>query len=102
MTFNFFLGYECLFHECNNAISNGENISDLVAPKEVIEKPRVVEQEEDNTDYSKMSDQDVEDEIERLLKVRKEEDKKRRENSGVTPSPSVSVSKVVIEKGNEL
>lgn len=84
-----------------DAISNGENISDLVAPKEVIEKPRVVEQEEDNTDYSKMSDQDVEDEIERLLKVRKEEDKKRRENSGVTPSPSVSVSKVVIEKDED-
>ena len=84
-----------------DAISNGENISDLVAPKEVIEKPRVVEQEEDNTDYSKMSDQDVEDEIERLLKVRKEEDKKRRENSSVTPSPSVSVSKVVIEKDED-
>lgn len=83
-----------------DAISNGENISDLVAPKEVIEKPRVVEQEEDNTDYSKMSDQDVEDEIERLLKVRKDEDKKRREASS-TPPPAVPVMKVVVEEDED-
>ena len=81
-----------------DAISNGESMPDSAA-KEVIEKPRAIEQEEDNTDYSKMSDQDVEDEIERLLKVRKEEDKKRRENSAVTPTPQVR--KVVLEKDED-
>lgn len=83
-----------------DAISNGENIPDST-PKEVIEQPRVVVQEEDNADYSKMSDKDVEDEIERLLKVRKEEDKKRRENSGVAPTPVASVSKVILEKDED-
>jgi len=81
-----------------DAISNGENIPDSTA-KEVTEKPRVIVQEEDSTDYSKMSDKDVEDEIERLLKVRKEEDKKRRENGGVTPVQQVS--KIVIEKDED-
>ncbi|MGE4295531.1 MAG: chemotaxis protein CheW [Campylobacterales bacterium] len=43
---------------------------------------------EDEPDYSKMSDAEVEAEIERLLKVRQEEDRKRRESkSEETPAP---------------
>ena len=82
-----------------DAVSNGEDIPDST-PKEVTEKPRVIVQEEDNTDYSKMSDKDVEDEIERLLKVRKEEDKKRRETSS-TPPPAAPVIKVVVDEDEE-
>ena len=41
-----------------DAISNGENIPDST-PNEVIEKASAIVQEEDNTDYSKMSDKDV-------------------------------------------
>lgn len=82
-----------------DAVSNGEDIPDST-PKEVIEKQRVVVQEEDNTDYSKMSDKDVEDEIERLLKVRKDEDKKRREASS-TPPPAVPVMKVVVDEDED-
>lgn len=59
-------------------ISNGD-----VAPtavQELVDESPVPESEEnDNTDYSKLSDKEVEDEIERLLKMRKEEDRKRRE-----------------------
>ena len=53
--------------------------------------------EDDNKDYSKLSDEEVEEEIERLLKMRKEEDKKRREASGpaVTPAPKASVESVL-------
>jgi len=54
---------------------------------------------EDNTDYSKLSDQEVEAEIERLLKIRKEEDRKRKESTGkaqpaiaATPSPVATPS----------
>ena len=75
-------------------ISNGETIpTNVVVAEEVDESPVPSSEEEDNTDYSKLSDKEVEDEIERLLKVRKEEDRKRRENSGTAapkavPTPS--------------
>jgi len=78
-----------------DAISSGEdgNTASVAAP----EKPKVETVapviEDDNKDYSKLSDQEVEDEIERLLKMRKEEDKKRRESASVskpeTPAPAV-------------
>ncbi|ATB68366.1 signal transduction histidine kinase CheA [Sulfurospirillum diekertiae] len=71
-------------------ISNGD-----VAPtavQELVDESPVPESEEnDNTDYSKLSDKEVEDEIERLLKMRKEEDRKRRENNGA-PKAAAAVS----------
>lgn len=71
-------------------ISNGD-----VAPttvQELVDESPVPESEEnDNTDYSKLSDKEVEDEIERLLKMRKEEDRKRRENNGA-PKVAAAVS----------
>ena len=64
------------------------------APKVEVAAPVI---EDDNKDYSKLSDEEVEEEIERLLKMRKEEDKKRREASGpaVTPAPKASVESVL-------
>ncbi len=71
-------------------ISNGD-----VAPttvQELVDEAAVPESEEnDDTDYSKLSDKEVEDEIERLLKMRKEEDRKRRENNGA-PKAAAAVS----------
>lgn len=63
-------------------ISSGNSAPKTVAPKEAPKVelvPPVIE--DDNKDYSKLSDDEVEEEIERLLKMRKEEDKKRREAS---------------------
>jgi len=70
-----------------DAISSGEDTGGGVAqPKPVaVEAPKAVT-EDDNKDYSKLSDKEVEEEIERLLKIRKEEDKKRRE-SGASTAP---------------
>lgn len=64
------------------------------APKVEVAAPVI---EDDNKDYSKLSDEEVEEEIERLLKMRKEEDKKRREASApaVTPAPKASVESVL-------
>ncbi|MDD3462163.1 MAG: chemotaxis protein CheW [Sulfurospirillaceae bacterium] len=72
-----------------DAISNGE---DIAVEKVASQEESMVQEEEHvaqnvpalmnsgpELDYSKMSDKEVEDEIERLLKIRKEEDKKRRE-----------------------
>lgn len=71
-------------------ISNGETMpASVVVAEEVDESPVPSSEEEDNTDYSKLSDKEVEDEIERLLKVRKEEDRKRRENTGATKAAAV-------------
>lgn len=74
-------------------ISNGETAKNIVVAEEVDESPVPSAEEDDNTDYSKLSDKEVEDEIERLLKMRKEEDRKRRESSGsakavAVPTPS--------------
>ena len=63
-------------------ISNGESAhTSKMATVEVVDESPLPIMEDDNQDYSKLSDQEVEDEIERLLKIRKEEDKKRRESS---------------------
>ncbi len=69
-------------------ISNGESTTHVVAAEEIDESP--VPSEEDNVDYSKLSDQEVEDEIERLLKMRKEEDRKRREGNSVPKAAPVA------------
>lgn len=70
-------------------ISNGESVAHAVVAEEVDESPVPSAEEDDNTDYSKLSDKEVEDEIERLLKMRKEEDRKRREG---TSAPKAAVS----------
>lgn len=69
-------------------ISNGESTTHAVAAEEIDESP--VPSEEDNVDYSKLSDQEVEDEIERLLKMRKEEDRKRREGNSAPKAAPVA------------
>ena len=69
-------------------ISNGESTTHVVAAEEIDESP--VPSEEDNVDYSKLSDQEVEDEIERLLKMRKEEDRKRREGNSTPKAAPVA------------
>lgn len=74
-----------------DVISNGEVAAPSVAaPQELIdESPVPSSEEEDNTDYSKLSDKEVEDEIERLLKMRKEEDRKRKENTSAEKAAAV-------------
>ena len=70
-------------------ISNGEAAAIVVAD-EVDESPiPSFSEDDDDTDYSALSDKEVEDEIERLLRVRKEEDRKRRENSSAVKAASV-------------
>jgi two-component system chemotaxis sensor kinase CheA len=69
-------------------ISNGESAPHATAAEEIDESP--VPSEEDNVDYTKLSDQEVEDEIERLLKMRKEEDRKRREGNSVPKAAPVA------------
>ncbi|AFL67550.1 hybrid sensor histidine kinase/response regulator [Sulfurospirillum barnesii] len=89
-------------------ISNGEATheeeqiatSSTSAPVEM--DPVETPMNEDNVDYSKLSDKEVEDEIERLLKMRKEEDRQRKQNTQA-PSPVVprSSSVVVDEDADE-
>lgn len=80
-----------------DAISNGEEVPHASESKPA---PEVV-YEDDDADYSKMSDKDVEDEIERLLKMRKEEDKKRREGNNTPPAPSATPSPTKISFSDE-
>ncbi len=79
-------------------ISNGEESESAEPAVEESSTPSEIAVE-DNTDYSKLSDQEVEAEIERLLKIRKEEDRKRKESTGkaqpaipATPSPVATPS----------
>ena len=77
-----------------DAISSGEG-SSASAPAAPVQEKKVEESsikiiDEESKDYSKLSDQEVEDEIERLLKIRKEEDKKRRE-ANAAPAPTSPV-----------
>lgn len=74
-----------------DAISNGQEVPEATVDALSQIAPTIVVYEDDNTDYSKMTDKDVEDEIERLLKMRKEEDKKRKEGTS-TPTPNVNVA----------
>jgi len=73
-------------------ISNGEEEKkEVTAPVVEVNASYVIE--DDNTDYSKLSDQEVEAEIERLLKMRKEEDRKRKEkiNQGQPALPATPI-----------
>jgi len=69
--------------------------------EEAIKTPRESEQEED-IDYSKMSDDEVEAEIERLLKEKKEEKKKKKalkkDGENGEPSKEAQQSKKEVEK----
>ncbi|MDD2383252.1 MAG: chemotaxis protein CheW [Sulfurospirillaceae bacterium] len=80
-----------------DAISTGDVIPESTS-KSVEEAMSPTLEEE--ADYSQLSDQEVEDEIERLLKMRKEEDKKRKESSGTASSaPAKNESEVpVVQK----
>ncbi|MCK9256740.1 MAG: chemotaxis protein CheW [Sulfurospirillaceae bacterium] len=70
---------------CNRliAISEGDEIpttpSESKAKEETKEEVKEETKQEDEVDVSKLSDDEVEAEIERLLKARKEEDRKRKE-----------------------
>ena len=74
-------------------ISNGDEVSAPVAPVQM--DPVETPMDEDNVDYSKLSDKEVEEEIERLLKMRKEEDRQRKQHSAKpatsTPTPASSL-----------
>ena len=70
-------------------ISNGEVVVAQKVEELVDESPAPESEEDDNADYSKLSDKEVEDEIERLLKVRKDEDRKRKENVGAAKAAAV-------------
>ena len=64
------------------AIANNESPADVAAPEEAVApaaSETVAEEPEEELDYSEMSDEDVEAEIERLLNERQAEDKQKRE-----------------------
>lgn len=86
-----------------DAISSGEGSAVAAAPVEEkkVEEPSIKIIDEESKDYSKLSDQEVEDEIERLLKIRKEEDKKRREANAAPAAPVGLTSKAPSMKDEE-
>ncbi|MDR0747922.1 MAG: response regulator [Helicobacteraceae bacterium] len=71
------------------AVSKGDTPAPApVAPPPVAPVQEESKQEESETDYSKLSDREVEAEIARLLALRQEEDKKRRESKAAAPQPA--------------
>ncbi len=80
-----------------DAISNGDTIPQAteMSISEVSDTVTIPTFEDEDADYSQLSDKEVEDEIERLLKLRKEEDKKRRE--GTAPVAKTPVAAVKSE-----
>ncbi|MBT0825733.1 response regulator [Campylobacter lari] len=82
------------------AISEGESLESVVPAKteEVKEEPKVVEEPE--VDVNKLSDDEVEAEIERLLKVRKAEDQARRAEKKKTQESNPTSSKPVTQTQN--
>ncbi len=88
-----------------DAISNGdetveENNSEEEAKKEEESEPEP-ETVEDEADYSNMSDEEVEAEIERLLKEKKEEKKKKKKKQPAEQSVEQTNSKQVPPKTNQ-
>ncbi len=88
-----------------DAISNGdetveENNSEEEAKKEEESEPEP-ETVEDEADYSNMSDEEVEAEIERLLKEKKEEKKKKKKKQPAEQSVEQTNSKQVAPKTNQ-
>jgi len=63
-----------------------------IAPVKHVEEVQRATIEDDNQDYSKFSDDEVEEEIERLLKMRKDEDQKRRQSAPVPPPVKISIA----------
>lgn len=80
-------------------ISNGDEVSAPVAPAQM--DPVETPMDEDNVDYSKLSDKEVEEEIERLLKMRKEEDRQRKSQATVSTPVSTNATSSVQEDKNE-
>ena len=80
-------------------ISNGDEVSAPVAPAQM--DPVETPMDEDNVDYSKLSDKEVEEEIERLLKMRKEEDRQRKSQATVSTPVSMNAASSVQEDKNE-
>ncbi|MBP9566189.1 MAG: chemotaxis protein CheW, partial [Sulfurospirillum sp.] len=80
-------------------ISNGDEVSAPVAPAQM--DPVETPMDEDNVDYSKLSDKEVEEEIERLLKMRKEEDRQRKSQATVSTPVSTNAASSVQEDKNE-
>ncbi len=74
-----------------DAISSGKRQEEEAV---VVENTPEVFEEDDNVDYSQLSEDEVEAEIERLLKVRKEEDKKRKANAKPKDTATQIVSPV--------
>lgn len=67
-----------------DAISKGESPQEIApaaqeAPKAEESAPQTAQEDEEELDYSNMSPEEIESEIERLLNKRQEEDKKKRE-----------------------
>ena len=87
-----------------DAISKGEEVEIQEEPKEKLppqEEQKEEEQKEEEVDYSNLRDDEVEAEIERLLKERKEEDKKRKAAKKNQKQKVVQESKVVQEPKKE-
>jgi len=80
-----------------NAISEGEKVAQNIQVEEKVETPAETESEED-IDYSKLSDAEVEAEIERLLAQKKEETKKRKESKQKTEIDEQEKKKAPIAK----
>jgi len=81
-----------------NAISEGEEVVQNTQAEEKVEeevevKTQVETEPEEEIDYSKLSDAEVEAEIERLLAEKKEETKKRKENKKKTEPVEVKKEK---------
>ncbi|GHV06224.1 chemotaxis protein A [Campylobacterota bacterium] len=84
-----------------DAISKGQDPASVSAPATPTPPPAPAAPSEDaeaastnasDVDYSKLSDKEVEDEIARLLALRQEEDKQRREAKATTAAPAAPAS----------
>jgi two-component system chemotaxis sensor kinase CheA len=82
-----------------DAVSKGEDPTAPASPQEPVSAPPVPAAAqpatsllgENETDYSKLSDQEVEAEIARLLTIRQEEDRKRRETKVTVSRPAAAI-----------
>ncbi len=86
-----------------DAISNGNEVAEENNVEEETKKEPEPEPEptEDEADYSNMSDEEVEAEIERLLKEKKEEKKKKKQSTKKPVEQPKSQSKEVAPKTNQ-
>ncbi|MDQ1340830.1 MAG: two-component system, chemotaxis family, sensor kinase CheA, partial [Campylobacterota bacterium] len=80
-----------------DAVSSGGSLEKIESVEEKKETQAPVKAAADDVDYSKMSDDEVEAEIERLLKERQEEDKAKRKAKVESPEAEVPISPEPIE-----